>query len=308
LVKAHQIRLTVGCVERVCEGRKSIHCDVPFIVSRSRPERGWGEVSGSAFLLNLFFPPDSKSAQCYHSPNASNMITRKLPERVVVFPPSPLPPVSQPRRSPQSLPRWSYGKLTPTLGFAANCPPPGWGWGCPTYRRPFVTPRPTDLIPRKGCATAAPAPRRRGLPAQLYLKLVAGEYTPVANVVPLREFGSQLVAGRAARADSLDRGPKMAADPHLSIRLFFLARCTHPQNVIFGFRSTRAVRTCVRVREAVHRAYAPGHSKSTHFYDETSIHLPPLSDELKLHVVRQIEKYSVRQLFLIGSDITTGKS
>jgi hypothetical protein len=49
---------------------------------------------------------------------------------------------------------------------------------------------------------------RRGMKAckqrQLYLKLVAGEYVPVQNAVHLKEFGEQLVAGRAVRSTFLD--------------------------------------------------------------------------------------------------------
>jgi len=49
---------------------------------------------------------------------------------------------------------------------------------------------------------------RRGMKAckerQLYLKLVAGEYTPVLNTVNLPEFRGQLVAGRAVRGESAD--------------------------------------------------------------------------------------------------------
>ena len=45
---------------------------------------------------------------------------------------------------------------------------------------------------------------------QLYLKLVAGEYVPAQNVVHLREFGEQLVAGRAVRGEFLARGVKAA--------------------------------------------------------------------------------------------------
>jgi len=49
---------------------------------------------------------------------------------------------------------------------------------------------------------------RRGMRAcrerQVYLKLVAGEYLPVQNDVNLREFGDQLVVGRAVRCGFLD--------------------------------------------------------------------------------------------------------
>jgi len=49
---------------------------------------------------------------------------------------------------------------------------------------------------------------RRGMKAckqrQLYLKLVEGNYAPVQNVVSLREFGEQLVAGRSVRCEILD--------------------------------------------------------------------------------------------------------
>lgn len=96
---------------------------------------------GGGFWFSLpskpFFPPDSKSAQCYHSPNASNMITRKLPERVVVFPPLALAPRVAAAAFPSILVEVVVWKVDAHPWVRRQLPSPRVGVGLPDISPPF---------------------------------------------------------------------------------------------------------------------------------------------------------------------------